>query len=175
MKQANGEYESKSLKLKDAIYVMIDQVCHTFYTNVRNPLNWLYPYTDKVFRQAGIRKSSVQGETDILKLMLDRPDVFTDEVITDELLGFFGAATETTHNVMITICTYLAKSPECVARIRAEFEKVLDEQSEDEKKESFAQRLQKTVTVDNCFDLEYLSMVIQEGLRFNGPGGISCV
>lgn len=135
--------------------------------------DWIKDYIKK--RQAGTRKSSVQGETDILKLMLDRPDVFTDEVITDELLGFFGAATETTHNVMITICTYLAKSPDCVARIRAEFEKVLDEQSEEEKKESFAQRLQKTVTVDNCFDLEYLSMVIQEGLRFNGPGGISCV
>jgi len=32
--------------------------------------------------------------------MLSRVDVFTDEFITDEMLGFFGAATETTHNVL---------------------------------------------------------------------------
>ena len=31
--------------------------------------------------------------------MLERSDVFTDELITDEMVGFFGAATETTHNV----------------------------------------------------------------------------
>lgn len=74
--------------------------------------------------------------------MLDRPDVFTDEVIIDELLGFFGAATETTHNVMKTIVTYLTKSPESLAKIRAEFGKILEAQSDEEKKESLAQRLQ---------------------------------
>ena len=32
--------------------------------------------------------------------MFERQDVWTDEFMVDELLGFFGAATETTHNVL---------------------------------------------------------------------------
>ena len=63
----------------------------------------------------------MDGDTDILTLMMGRPDVFTDEVIIDELLGFFGAATETTHNVTKTILTYLCKTPESLHKIRAEF------------------------------------------------------
>ena len=35
--------------------------------------------------------------------------------------------------------------------------------------------MKQLVTVNNCFDLEYLNMVICEGLRFQGPGGISPV
>lgn len=72
-------------------------------------------------RRKGTRKSSVEADTDILTLMMGRPDVFTDGVIIDELLGFFGAATETTHNVMKTIITYLSKTPESLKKIRAEF------------------------------------------------------
>ena len=115
-------YIKKTMPVKDAIFVIIDQVCITFYTNVQNPINWLFPYTDKVFklssesmivqencrtarswikdyiakRRAGTRKSTVQANTDILTLMMERPDVFTDDIIVDELLGFFGAASETT-------------------------------------------------------------------------------
>ena len=44
--------------------------------------------------------------------MLGRPDVFTDEIIIDELLGFFGAATETTQNVTKTIVTFFTKNRE---------------------------------------------------------------
>lgn len=47
--EGSSEYVSKTMKVKEAIYIIIDQVCFTFYTNVRNPLNWLYPYTDTVF------------------------------------------------------------------------------------------------------------------------------
>ena len=53
--------------------------------------------------------------------MLDRPDVFNDEFITDEMLGFFGAATETTHNVLQTILTHLVKDKASRMKIRAEF------------------------------------------------------
>ena len=60
--------------------------------------------------------------------MLERPDVFTDEVIIDELIGFFGAATETTHNVMKTIVTYLSKTPESLKKIRDEFNELMSEQ-----------------------------------------------
>ena len=40
---------------------------------------------------------------------------------------------------------------------------------------SRADQLKKVVTVDNCFDLDYLNNVILEGLRYQGPGGISPV
>jgi len=35
--------------------------------------------------------------------------------------------------------------------------------------------MKRLVTVDNCFDLDFLNMVICEGLRFQGPAGISPV
>ena len=60
--------------------------------------------------------------------MLGRPDVFTDDIIVDELLGFFGAATETTHNVLQTILTHLMQNKESLGKVRTEFKKVLDEE-----------------------------------------------
>lgn len=47
-------------------------------------------------RRGGKRDSKVSGKTDILSLMLANPEVFTDDVIVDELLDFFAAAAETT-------------------------------------------------------------------------------
>ena len=145
--QEGGKYVPKTMTVKEAIYIIIDQVCFTFYTNVRHPINWFYLHIEKIFtvtsetkivkenclharnwiqnyisdRRTGKRKSSVEGNTDILSLMLECPETFTDEVIIDELLGFFGAATETTHNVMKTIVTYLTKNRESLEKIRAEF------------------------------------------------------
>ena len=113
--------------------MIVDQVITIFYKNCRNPINWLYPHTERIFptssdsrkikdnclvarnwikdyislRKSGKRKSDVKEDTDILTLMLGRPDVFTDEFMVDELLGFFGAATETTHNVTQTILAHL--------------------------------------------------------------------
>ena len=114
------------MTVKESIYIIVGQVLHSFYKNVAHPINWLYPHTEKLFeihpdsrkvaqncqmarlwikdyilqRRQGKRQSSLSGETDIITLMLGRPDVFTDEFMVDELLGFFGAATETTLNVL---------------------------------------------------------------------------
>jgi len=60
--------------------------------------------------------------------MLGRPDVFTDELMVGELLGFFGAATETTHNVLQTILTHLMQSNDSLEKVRTEFTKVLNEE-----------------------------------------------
>ena len=60
--------------------------------------------------------------------MLECPEVFTDEVIMDELLGFFGAATETTHNSMKIIITYLTKNRESLEKIRAEFNQMFEKE-----------------------------------------------
>ena len=47
-------------------------------------------------RKRGEIKSSVTHGADMLSLFFERPDVFTDEVIVDEVIDFFGAASETT-------------------------------------------------------------------------------
>ena len=134
--------------------MIVDQVITIFYKNCRNPLNWLYPHTERILptssdsrrikdnclvarnwikdyirlRREGKRKSDVRADTDILTLMLGRPDVFTDEFMVDELLGFFGAATETTHNVTQTILTHLTQNNDSLAKVRSEYEYVLAEQ-----------------------------------------------
>jgi len=38
-----------------------------------------------------------------------------------------------------------------------------------------SQQLKIVVTMDNCFELEFLNMVTMEALRFQPPGGISVV
>ena len=95
--------------------------------NCRNARTWIMEYIDK--RKSGQRKSSVGGKNDILSLMLEQSDVFTDEFMIDELLGFFGAATETTHNVLQTCLTHLMKDQESLGRIRKEFSDVFAEAS----------------------------------------------
>ena len=59
-------------------------------------------------RKSGKRKSQVADGVDLLSLFLQNPDVFTDEVIVDELRDFFGAATITTQYATQTLITHLA-------------------------------------------------------------------
>ena len=47
-------------------------------------------------RKSGEKKSQVIGEADLISLFLQRPDVFDDELIVDEILSFFAAGTLTT-------------------------------------------------------------------------------
>lgn len=89
---------------------------------MKNPLNWIGRYTNRYFdwseyyqkyksncqvardfildyvrkRKSGEIKSSVDKGADMLSLFFERPDVFTEEVLVDEVLDFFGAASETT-------------------------------------------------------------------------------
>ena len=48
MVKEGDRYVSKEMAIKDAIFVLIGQVCFSFYANVTNPINWLYPYIDFV-------------------------------------------------------------------------------------------------------------------------------
>jgi len=141
------------MTVKESIYVLVGQVLMSFYKNVSHPINWLYPHTEKLVemgvdsqqvakncqiarswikdyilqRKEGKRKSSLGDDTDMLSLMLSRPDVFSDDFMVDELVGFFGAATETTHNVFQTILTHLCQDKDSLAKIRTEFSKVFAE------------------------------------------------
>lgn len=137
------------MAVKDSIYIVVGQITDRHFKEISHPINWLYPHTGRIVtiasdakkvalnceaargwvksyvnkRRSGARKSSLGDDTDILSLMLSRPDVFTDDFITDEMLGFFGAASETTHNVLQTILTHLVKDKPSVERVRSEFEK----------------------------------------------------
>jgi len=110
----NGKWIKKSFTIKDSIVVVVPQVMMTFYENISNPINWLYPHTEVMInvsgdarkvrencmvvrdwikdyineRKAGKRSSSVSGNTDLLSVMLERQDVWTMEYMVDELLGF---------------------------------------------------------------------------------------
>ena len=65
---------------------------------------------------------------------------------------------------------------ESLAKIRSEFQKVLSEEIKADPALATAdrnQQLKRAVSVDSCFDFEYLNMCIMEGLRFQPHGGIS--
>ena len=58
-------------------------------------------------RKIGKRKSQVSDGVDLLSLFLQNTDVFTDYVIVDELIDFFGAAAITTQYVTQTLISHL--------------------------------------------------------------------
>ena len=60
----------------------------------------------------------------MLTLFFERPDVFTDEVIVDEIIDFFGAASETTQKSVQTMMFHFVKSKEDLQRVRDEFNAV---------------------------------------------------
>lgn len=81
--------------------------------------SWCLNYIKR--RREGSVESSVTAKADLLSLMLERPDVFTDEIIADELLAFLGAGSESSGLTTRTIITYLSKTPESLRKIRDEF------------------------------------------------------
>jgi cytochrome P450 len=98
--------------------------------------------------------------------------VFTEEVIIDELIDFFGAGSETTQNATQTIVSHFVKNKASLARVRKEFAAVKQayiEENPELKNLSTEEQLHKTVNLENCQDLEYLNMVIQETLRYESP------
>lgn len=49
MVKEGNQYVSKEMTIKEAIFVIIGQVCFSFYANVTNPINWLYHYIEYVY------------------------------------------------------------------------------------------------------------------------------
>ena len=43
-----GRWTTKKLTIKEAVFLIVDQVITIFYKNCRNPLNWLYPHTERI-------------------------------------------------------------------------------------------------------------------------------
>ena len=73
-------------------------------------------------RKSGERKSKVDEGVDLLSLFLSNTDVFTEELVIDEIIDFFAAATLTTQFALQTIMMQCAKNPSVLKKLREEFD-----------------------------------------------------
>jgi len=166
---------------------------------LKNPMNWIAKHTDTYFdwseyyrryrqnclnirrfvwgfidkRKKGELESTIGGKADMLTVFLESPEVFTDEVLIDEILDFIGAASETTQKNIQTLMAHLIKSETDRARVRNEFSTVIKSQLEKEpslKEASQIDFLRQTVSFDNIQDLQFLECCMKEALRFQPPG-----
>ena len=85
-------------------------------------------------------------------------------MIIDELLGFFGASVVATQYATQSIAYRFATDHEIVEKVRDEFNRVTQNLVGDEDVDRY-DLLDEIVTVENCFDCEYLSWFISETLR----------
>ena len=72
-------------------------------------------------RKSGECKSKIEGGSDFLTLLLANQDVFTDDLIIDELIEFFTASFMTMQYTSQTFFTHCAQSPASLKKIREEF------------------------------------------------------
>jgi len=104
--------------------------------------------------------------------MLANSEVFSDEDIIDELLDFLVAGTQTTQMTTQYALACLMTEPECLARVRAEFDPLLG--SNDSTGLTNIEEVFKTkLGLDSISDLTYLGFVCQEALRQNPIAPVS--
>ena len=114
------------------------------------------------------RKSKLGKNSDLLSLFFNNPEVFTEEVIVDELIDFFIAGTQTlAFSIQAMIC-HFATDPESLEKIRKEL-KEIGQASEREKV------LENTMELEALGDLTYLGQVTMEVLRFRPPAATSSI
>ena len=181
-------FKEGSFNVPEAIGVLLDQMNTSYANKYYNPINWLAPYTKRwmdfssyykvykenctrtrdfietfvVKRKKGLIRSTIKQDSDLLSLFLANPEVFSDVDVIDEIVDFFGAASETTQKSLQTIMSHLAKSPESRNRIRAEFLEVVKQEVKarpELAKLSMREMMKELITFDNIKDLEYLSWV----------------
>ena len=141
----------------------------TLHENSRRLKSQINKYVQK--RKSGESKSQMEGY-DLLSVFLEDQEMFTDTRVVSNLISLIFAATETSQYTMQTIIGHLAQSQskQSLEKLRQEFtESVLKPAiQEDPSIENLPQReqLNKVVTMDSTQDLEYTTMVMNEGLRF---------
>jgi len=99
--------------------------------------------------------------------MLENSDVFTDELIVDELRDFFGAAVQTTQYASQTMISHLTQSPQSLKKMRDEYAKVTAKQGQ--VGDNLLKHLKENMTLETSANLEFLNWVVCETLRFQGP------
>ena len=108
-------------------------------------------------RTSGERASKVEEGVDLLSLFMQSPDVFTEDLIVDEMFDFFLAGQVTTQYASQTLIAHAAKDPECLRKIREEFAKVMAQQPEAESgKRSKREVMDIALDTETIGDLEYL-------------------
>ena len=119
----------------------------------------------------------MKQDVDILTLFFQSPDVFTDEYIVDELLDFFGAATQTTQLVTQSMLGHLMTKKESLDEVRGEFSKMVQESADDREADitslSKNDILRQFLTIDNYAELPFLNQVMMETLRLHPPVPVS--
>ena len=141
----------KKVSIREAISTINQMLMLTFGTKAANPINWQGFYTGKMFnftymerimgencrrirsyindyvqgRKEGRNKTKLDGDSDLLNLFLENPDIFTNDFIIDELLDFFLAGMVTTMSATQTMLCHFIKDPKSLKRVRDEFEKIV--------------------------------------------------
>ena len=74
-----------------------------------------------IARKSGEATSKLQGQSDILTLLLQSPDIFGDEDVVDEVIDFFMAGSMTIQSVTQMMVCHFATDPNSLAKARGEF------------------------------------------------------
>ena len=112
----------------------------------------------------------MEDGVDLLSLFMQSPDVFTEDLIVDEMFDFFLAGQVTTQYASQTLIAHAAKDPDCLRKIREEFAKVMAQQPEAESgKRSKREVMDIALDTETIGDLEYLHNCMNEALRVQCP------
>lgn len=152
------------------VYIDWSEYYKTFQQNCANTRNFIRDLVRK--RKSGEIASTVGEGADMISLFLERPDVFSDDVIVDEVVDFFGAGTETVQNTLQTVMSHFMKSGENLDRVRKEFKEVVKAQVDANPKLKDmgpGDFLAETVNYENVQDLAFLNYCTMEALRIQPP------
>ena len=123
-------------------------------------------------RKNGVTKSQMDG-SDLLAVYLEDTTMFDDECIIGGIINNIFAGIETTQYSLQTVVTNLIRNKHCIDKLRQEFDKqvqqpCIDEQPELAKLSKF-DFLNKHLTIDQAFELDYCNYVMLEALRIMPP------
>ena len=149
----SSSFYSEKVNLQQAINEVNQQIMNSYLTRFKNPIGmvigamtgknpppitgfqrqvsancaalraWINDYVQK--RKRGENQSKVGNKSDLLSLFLDKPDVFTDDFIVDELLDFFLAGVQTTQFASQTMVTHFSKCEQSLSKVRSQFKEAL--------------------------------------------------
>jgi cytochrome P450 len=163
-----NQWEKKNLR--DSLI----QIVKDFFEGLLHPIasfapvaakgEWCNPYKRNrrnLNRFKAALKQAIADSTDkqsICNLLMEDPKIDNNEVFED-ILGFLCAGTETTSHTMVVILYQLKKNPDKLAKCMEELEKYgfTDLSSK------------KAYTPENIENLVYITNVIKESLRLDGP------
>lgn len=123
-------------------------------------------------RKKGDKKPDLNNNFNFLDHFLTNQDAFSSDDIVDFIADYFRAASTTLQEGCITIYSYFIKNPEAAQKLRAEFDRIAQEEMEQDeslRRLSTSELFKRVVRPDNINDFTYLGQVVNEGLRFNTP------